>query len=221
MMNENNRGKGNILIIDDMPAMLETLKKILTEQGYQVREAKNGRIALENVRELPPDLILLDITMPEMDGYDLCQRLKADNNAQISNIPILFMSILDETEDKVKAFKLGGVDYITKPVQVEEVLARVNTHLTIRILQRQLEEKNELLQNRNEQLEKKKSELQEALENIKTLKGLIPICSNCKKVRDDDGFWQQVEAYVSKRSQAEFSHSLCPECAKKLYPEYC
>lgn len=213
--------KGNILIVDDMPASLEVLIKILTEQGYEVRPAQNGQIALTAIQELPPDLVLLDICLPDMDGYEICQRLKADDDAQIRNIPIIFISVHGETEDKVKAFKIGGVDYITKPFQVEEVLARVNTHLTIRNLQRQLEEKNRQLQNQNEKLEKKKTELQEALDNIKTLRGLIPICASCKKIRDDDGFWQQVEAYISEHSQAQFSHSLCPECAKKLYPEIC
>lgn len=219
-MKEAELRQGHILLVDDMPASLEVLMTILSKRGYRIYPATNGEEALASIRGFLPDLILLDISLPDIDGYELCQRLKADKNEGIRNIPILFISVRDETEDKVNAFKVGGVDYITKPFQVEEVLARVDAHMTIRNLQKQLQEKNSELQNRNSQLEKKKSELQEALDSIKTLKGLIPICANCKKIRDDDGFWQQVEAYISDHSEAKFSHSLCPPCAKELYPEY-
>jgi response regulator RpfG family c-di-GMP phosphodiesterase len=108
---------------------------------------------------------------------------------------------------------MGGVDYITKPFQVEEVLTRVNTHLTIHYLQKNLQEKNQLLQEKNTQL-------QEALDNIKTLKNLLPICANCKKIRDDEGFWKQVETYIGEQLDVQFSHGICPDCARELYPEY-
>ena len=130
--------KGNILIVDDVPANLKVLTSMLTEQGYQVRPAINGQVALTAVRETPPDLILLDIVMPGMDGYEVCERLKADE--QTRDIPIIFISALDATGDKVNAFTAGGVDYVPKPFQVEEVLARINTHLTLRNLQRSLQE---------------------------------------------------------------------------------
>ena len=128
---------GNILIVDDTPANLRLLTHMLTEHGYYARPVLDGAQALATAQTAPPDLILLDIRMPGMDGYVVCQRLKADEGTR--EIPVLFISALSETEDKVQAFAAGGVDYITKPFQLEEVLARVQTHLTIRNLRRDLE----------------------------------------------------------------------------------
>lgn len=133
----------NILLVDDNPQNLAALSRILTEQGYHVRTAINGQVALTSVRNLLPDLILLDILMPGMDGYEVCHQLKADKTAR--EIPVLFLSALDTPIDKVKAFDVGGVDYITKPFQADEVVARVETHLMLRNMQQQLQEqKNEL-----------------------------------------------------------------------------
>ena len=122
--------KANILIVDDTLFNLHVLSGILKEQGYKVRPITSGKLALKSAQSNPPDLILLDILMPEMDGYEVCERLKADPN--LKDIPVLFISALTETQDKVKAFNLGGVDFITKPFQVEEVCARVQTHLELR-----------------------------------------------------------------------------------------
>jgi serine phosphatase RsbU (regulator of sigma subunit) len=132
--------KADILIVDDTPANLRLLSKMLAEQGYQVRPVPDGPLALAAVRAEPPDLILLDIRMPEMSGYKVCEHLKAD--VQTCDIPIIFISALDATEDKVKAFTAGGVDYVTKPFQFEEVLARVETHLALRELQKRLQDAN-------------------------------------------------------------------------------
>ena len=120
--------------------------KLLTEQGYKVRGAPNGTLALNAARLAPPDLILLDINMPDLNGYEVCKQLKA--NTQTCDIPVIFISALDEVLDKVKAFTIGGVDYITKPIQFEEVLARVQTHLSLRRLQQQLQQTNEMLEQR-------------------------------------------------------------------------
>jgi len=136
--------KGSILIVDDTPANLRLLSQMLAGRGYQVRPVPDGQLALAATRAEPPDLILLDIRMPEMDGYEVCQHLKAD--AQTSDIPIIFISALDAAQDKVRAFTVGGVDYITKPFHVEEVLARVETHLALRELQRQLQDANKKLE---------------------------------------------------------------------------
>jgi len=130
--------KANILIVDDTPDNLRVLIEMLSEQGYTVRAASNGPRALSTAQKTPPDLILLDIKMPEMDGYEVCERLKADK--QTRDIPVIFISALQEVADKVKGFSLGAVDYITKPFQTEEVLARVHTHLTLRNLQIHLED---------------------------------------------------------------------------------
>jgi len=124
----------SILIVDDTPANLLLLVRMLTERGYQARPVRSGKLALEAARAEPPDLILLDITMPEMNGYQLCEQLKADN--ALKEIPVIFISALNETIDKVKAFRLGAVDYVTKPFQFEEVYARVQTHLQLRRLEK-------------------------------------------------------------------------------------
>jgi CheY-like chemotaxis protein len=130
--------KGNILIVDDLPENLHFLTEILTKHGYKVRCVTNGSMALRTVRNHPPDAILLDIKMPDMDGYQVCEALKSDENT--SEIPIVFLSALDQVFDKVKAFKVGGVDYISKPFEPEEVLVRLETHLTIGRQKRQLKE---------------------------------------------------------------------------------
>ncbi|MGK7872695.1 MAG: adenylate/guanylate cyclase domain-containing protein [Xenococcaceae cyanobacterium] len=146
------KNKGNILVVDDTPDNLRLLSVMLTEQGYKVRKALNGQTALKTVRIVPPDLILLDINMPGMNGYEVCQALKADE--QTKEIPVIFISALDDVLDKVKAFKVGGVDYITKPFQGEEVLARIENQLTIRQLQKQLQEQNTLLRQEQEKSER-------------------------------------------------------------------
>ncbi|MCL1468554.1 GGDEF domain-containing response regulator [Argonema galeatum] len=122
--------KKDILIVDDTPANLRFLAKILTEQGYNVRKALNGQIALTSCQMILPDLILLDIMMPDMDGYEVCLRLKADEPT--CKIPVIFISALNDVFDKVKGFKVGGIDYITKPFQFEEVIARVKSQLALR-----------------------------------------------------------------------------------------
>jgi sigma-B regulation protein RsbU (phosphoserine phosphatase) len=130
----------NILIVDDTPANLQLLSKMLVEQGYRARPVPNGSMALSAAQVEPPDLVLLDIRMPDMDGYEVCERMKADERTR--DIPILFISALDATQDKIKAFQAGGLDYITKPFHLEEVLARVDTHLALRKLQKVLQEAN-------------------------------------------------------------------------------
>ncbi len=135
---------GDILVVDDMPSNLRLLSQTLAEKGYGVRTVTSGPRALESARTSPPDLILLDVRMPDMDGYEVCSRLKEDERT--AHIPIIFISALDQVEDKVQAFQFGGVDYITKPFQVEEVLARTETHLALRRLQEHLEKINRRMQ---------------------------------------------------------------------------
>lgn len=146
--------KGNILIVDDTPENLQVLSATLSESGYKVRGVINGKMAVRAARSAPPDLILLDIRMPDTNGYEVCEELKADS--QTSKIPVIFISALDEVLDKVKAFQVGGEDYITKPFQVEEVVARVEHQLTIQRLQKQLIQQNQQLQ--KEIVERKKAE---------------------------------------------------------------
>ncbi len=133
--------QGNILVVDDTPENLHLLSGILSKNGYQVRPVPNGKLALSAAQRIPPDLVLLDIMMPEMDGYQVCQQLKA--NEATKDIPVIFISAINDVMDKVKAFAVGGVDFITKPFQLEEVLARIETHLKICSLQNSLQERNE------------------------------------------------------------------------------
>jgi signal transduction histidine kinase len=135
--------KPNILIVDDTPANLQLLAGMLKERGYQPRPVPSGKLALQAAQADPPDLVLLDINMPEMNGYEVCARLKAD--PRLRDIPVIFLSALSETLDKVRAFQTGGVDYVTKPFQFEEVEARVLTHLELRQQKRALEQSYERL----------------------------------------------------------------------------
>ena len=146
-----------ILVVDDTPNNLLLLSHILSKKGYEVREALNGRMALNSIQWAPPDLILLDIIMRGMDGYEVCQELKS--NPQTADIPVIFISGLDEMGDKVKAFSSGGVDYITKPFQADEVLLRVENQLKLRSLQLKLQKQNGLLKQTVKKLKKTQDRL--------------------------------------------------------------
>ncbi|WP_333466992.1 adenylate/guanylate cyclase domain-containing protein [Microcoleus sp. herbarium12] len=139
--------QADILVVDDTPDNLRLLIRILQKNGYKVRPVTNGFSAIDAIQSSAPDLILLDIMMPDFDGYELCKKLKLQ--PQFSDIPIIFISALEEGIDKAKAFEVGGADYITKPFQVKEVLARVSNQLTVRSLQMQLQEKNQKLTDKN------------------------------------------------------------------------
>ena len=170
-----NSEHGNILVVDDTPANLQLLIGLLSKKGYTVRPIPSGKLALQGIHLDYPDLILLDIQMPDMDGYEVCKHLKADSRTQ--DIPVIFISALDDVFDKIKAFEVGGIDYITKPFHAEEVFSRVKTHITLYRLQKQLQEKTvdqELeLQNKNlileqiiDRLEKTNQELQKRMEEL-------------------------------------------------------
>ncbi|MGB3265360.1 MAG: response regulator [Microcoleus sp.] len=135
--------RGNILVVDDTPANLRLLAGILNGNGYKVRPVPSGELALSAAKGMPPDLILLDIMMPEMNGYEVCEKIKADDRTR--DIPVIFISAINDVLDKVKAFAVGGVDYITKPFQMEEVLVRVETHLAMCHLRKKLQQKNDEL----------------------------------------------------------------------------
>jgi DNA-binding response OmpR family regulator len=167
-INRANHQKQDILVVDDNPASLQFLMDILNNAGYHVRLASNGSIALRSVVYKPPDLILLDVKMPDMDGYEVCRRLKL--NEKNRNIPVIFISGLSETTQKVQGFNAGGVDYIAKPFESEEIVARVNIHLRLRELTERLEQKVEErtkdLTEANELLQKEISVRKEAERNL-------------------------------------------------------
>ena len=185
--NESEANVSNILVIDDTPNNLRILSKILTEHKYEVRSVINGKMGLMAAQAAPPDLILLDINMPIMDGYEVCQGLK--NSEQTRDIPVIFISALTEAWDKVKAFAVGGVDYITKPFQIEEVLVRVENQLVRRQLEKQLTQKNI-------QLQKEIRERQRAEEEINLL---LRVTLAISKVRD---FYSALEVALSEVCEA-------------------
>ncbi|HTZ21222.1 MAG TPA: ATP-binding protein [Opitutaceae bacterium] len=149
-----------VMVVDDNVTNLQLLEMLLRTRGYAVRSFTRGQAALEAAASQPPDVILLDIAMPEMDGYEVCRRLKTDE--RLATIPVIFISALSATRDKVKGFACGGVDYVTKPFQIEEVHARVETHHKLRQLQIQLERQNDELQRNYDQLRK----LEELRDNL-------------------------------------------------------
>ena len=158
--NKDNNSKGNIVVVDDSPINLRLIVDMFKSKGYEVRPVPSGKLALTAIKNLPPDLILLDVMMPEMDGYAVCEKLKADPKTK--DIPIIFVSALDAVLDKVKAFEMGGVDYVSKPIQEKELFARVETHLEIRRLQKHLQERNNKLVATLQQLKQAQSQLVES-----------------------------------------------------------
>lgn len=193
-----------ILIVDDVPQNLQVLAGILAQFSGHLSAATDGPSALELARRESPDLILLDVTMPGMDGFEVCRQLQAE--PQTHDIPVIFLTARTQSEDLVRGFEVGAVDYVNKPFHPPELLARVRTHLALKAA---LDRERTM-----------RVELEAALANIKVMSGLIPICARCMKVRDDQGYWTRVEAYVSARSEATFSHGVCPECTQALYPEF-
>jgi PleD family two-component response regulator len=191
---KDNDNRSRILIVDDQLENIWILTEVLKAE-YTTVPASSGEAALKKAMEEPaPDLILLDILMPGIDGYEVCRRLK--DNPQTQGIPVIFITAISEVMDAAKAFELGGVDYVAKPFNPVTVRARIQTHI---------------------QLSHTMKALKQALDKVKVLNGLLPICANCKKVRDDKGYWSQIEAYLDTHSEVTFSHGICPDCREKLY----
>lgn len=164
MNTQEKKSSGDILLVDDVPANLKLLMNILNTEGYKVRPAMNGQQALASAKKNKPDLVMLDVRMPCMDGWEVCRQLKADKNTK--DIPVIFISALDTLSDRVKGFKVGGVDYIIKPFQREEVLVRVNTHIELYRMKCNLEQlvddRTEKLNQANQALQMSKARLTEA-----------------------------------------------------------
>lgn len=216
--------RGNILVVDDALANVQLLSRMLTDHGYKVRKVLSGQMALMGVQTAPPDLVLLDVNMPEMNGYEVCQQLKA--NAATHDIPIIFISALDDVTEKVKAFSVGGVDYITKPFQVAEVLARVEHQLTLRDLQRQLRQQNLLLQQKILEHERTMQELEQAkvtlqqvnqeLQRLTTIDDLTQIANRRHFYEYLTQSWRRL-----LREQANLSLLLCDVDHFKRYNDAC
>lgn len=206
----------SILIVDDSPDQQALLRSILGKAGHadvlSADSAKDAARVLNLDGESTAekiDLILMDVLMPEQDGVETCRQIK--RCAHLEDIPVIMVTAKSDLSNLQDAFAAGAMDFISKPVNSIELLARVSSALLL---------KQEMDRRKNRELELRRSneELQKALKEVKVLRGLIPMCASCKKIRNDGGFWQQLEEYLGEHSEAEFSHGLCQPCIKKLYP---
>ena len=193
-----------ILVVDDEEMVVLYLSKRLKKHNYDVVTCLSGEEALETVKASDFDVVILDVMLPGMDGYEVCRRLKSDKKT--SGIMVLILSVRRTLEERLKGYEVEADDYVTKPYDPEELLAKVQ--ILVR-LKNALDERDRVIY-----------KLEEALSKVRTLCGLLPICSVCKRIRDDQGYWNQIEDYVRKHCPAEFSHGICPECAKRHYPEF-
>jgi DNA-binding response OmpR family regulator len=185
------------LIADDDRIAREILTRRLQQWGFEVVSASNGAEAWSYLEATKaPTLAILDWMMPELDGTAVCRRVRRQRPS--ANMYLMLLTSLESRKDIVAGLDAGADDYMVKPFDADELRARVNVGVRVIKLQ--------------ERLNARVAELQHALANVKTLHGLLPICSYCKRIRGDDQYWQQVEAYIADRSEAQFSHGICPAC---------
>ena len=212
-----------VVVAEDDYLVGEMIKGLLQDLGYTVvGEAANGLEAVEMTESLHPDIVLMDIKMPDMDGIEAAQLM-----SERCPTPVVVLTAYDTLEMVQQASAAGVGAYLIKPPDASEMeraitisRARFDDMMELRHLNANL--RAEITERKRLDAEKERliGELKSALTEIKALRGILPICSSCKKIRDDKGYWQQVEVYVREHSEAEFTHSLCPECAKKLYPQF-
>jgi sigma-B regulation protein RsbU (phosphoserine phosphatase) len=193
-----------ILIAEDDKISRKILEMTLIKASYDVVAVEDGLKALASIQEEVPDMLITDWMMPDLDGVELCRRIRAINLP--SYVYIILLTSLTQKENITQGLDAGADDYITKPFEKTELLARVRAGERVIRLERSLRQKNK--------------ELSEAFAHVKQLKGLLPICMFCKKIRNDQNYWQQVEEYLAEHTEADFSHSLCPECLEKHYPNH-
>jgi phosphoserine phosphatase RsbU/P len=190
-----------VVVADDLDVNRKLLRTLLTADGYDVVEAVDGHEALSLLQNARQPLVgLIDWEMPLLEGVEVCRQARALNSAM--PLFLILVTVRDSKQDVVTGLQAGANDYITKPFHKTELLARV------KIASQMVELQQALTQHVDE--------LKEALVRVKQLSGLLPICSYCKKIRDDQNYWTQVEAYVGKHSEARFSHSICPTCYEEI-----
>lgn len=194
--------RDRILLVDDEPINIQVLASAL-KNSYEIISAQSGVEAIMLVKEQKPDLIILDVMMPGLSGYDVCRSIKSDPT--FSDIPVIFLTAIDTHDGARQGLEAGGIDYLTKPVDLDLLKLRVQNHL-------ESKDRNDLLKEQRDLLIRQKEELEAALARVRQLEGIIPICSYCKKIRDDQNSWQQLETYISQHSEAMFSHGICPDC---------
>ncbi|NTW98556.1 MAG: response regulator [Geobacteraceae bacterium] len=192
----------SILVVDDEPVNIQLISSALKGE-YVILTALNGHDAISQLKEHTPDLILLDVMMPDINGFDVCKIIKA--NPSFIDIPVIFLTAMDTEEGAHQGLDIGGTDYLTKPVNLDLLKLRVRNHI-------ESKERNDLVKEQRNLLARQKEELEAVLARVKQLEGIIPICSYCKKIRDDQSSWHQLEQYISDHSEALFSHAICPHC---------
>ena len=207
----------SILLVDDSTENLLLLQSILQTGGYKdLLTAESAEQAFKHLGMdssggdgTSVDLILMDIQMPDINGIETCRRIKEVERYR--DIPIIMVTAMAQREKLQLAFAAGAMDYINKPVNKIELRTRVGSAL-------KLKQEMDSRKAREQELKKRTQELEQALREVKVLRGFIPICASCKKIRNDRGYWQLVEAYIREHSEAEFSHGICPDCIKKFFP---
>ena len=194
--------RSKILIADDEPVTRAAVKKVVTRRGWEVVVCDNGHDAAAQFDlENPPDVAVLDWMMPGLDGSELCQRLRKKKVRAY----LIMLTGRTRPEDLVQALASGADDYVRKPFDWSELIARIKVGVRVSLLQRQLDEKV--------------CQLQASLANAKQLGGLLPICSYCKRIRDDRDYWNGLEHYISSHSDAKFTHGVCPSCMRDALGE--
>ena len=242
----------SVLVVEDSPCQAEQLRHMLEKHGYAVRIATNGNRALELIGEDLPSLVISDIIMPEMDGYQLCAAIRADD--RIRDLPVVLLTALSSPRDILHALQCDADNFITKPYNESYLLSRME-NIMAGIRQRKKQEsgncaeivhegehfklvteyqrifdflfstyeamvvKNRELRDTQIELSEKVFELEAALERVRQLEGIIPICMYCKKIRDDEDYWHQIDQFISEHSGVRFTHGICPECLKAYYDE--
>ena len=189
-------GGPRVLVVDDEPVNLQVLRNHLAVERFQLTLASSGEEALRLLEEQTFDLVLLDVMMPRVSGYEVCRVLR--RNHPLSELPVIFLTARDQDSDVVAGMALGANDYLSKPISKDRLLARVRPHLELLDVHRNLERL-----------------VEEKISEIKVLRGILPICAGCKKIRDDDGEWTALEIFINTRSEAEFSHGMCPQCVER------
>lgn len=186
--------------------------RMLQPAGFELFQAATGMDGLRLAREQLPDVMLLDVQLPDVDGLEVCRRIKAD--PVLCRIFVVHISsVRVASEQQADGLRCGADGYIARPLGGAEFLERVHAMLRIKHTENALRQSEE-------KYRKLATELQQALEEVKTLRGLIPICAACKKVRDDKGYWNQIEVYLQRHTEARFSHGICPDCMSKYYPSH-
>ena len=196
-----------IFVVDDDKSTRQIITGIL-ESTYRVFQADSEAELFRQLPQNMPDLFLLDVVLPGSSGIDICRKIVASDAYR--HIPVILVTVKSDEQDVQDGLAAGAVDYVKKPIRALELFARVKSALKMSHLVKQL---------RTADMEKQRliDDLEAALKEVKQLSGLLPICSQCKNIRDDNGYWQRIEKYISSHSDAQFSHGMCPKCFKKLY----